>query len=138
MQAQAVSSSFNPSEFPEPLDENDHVITVQKCALRRSRLFPEGDLITLNLKEAVALLAPSGRHYARVNVMKLKSGHFIGVKAGDKSNFVIVNPTTDGDIRWLLRKNPDLPVIARDIYYVESVSIRRNTIDLPKVDGDKR
>lgn len=130
MEAMATTSSFDPSQFPEPLDENDHVITVQKCAFKRNRLMPHGDLIVLNLKEAVALLAPSRKSFARVNVMKLKAGHFIGVKS-DLSNFVIVNPTKDGDIRWLLRKQPDLPLWTRDIYYVESVTIRRNPIDLP-------
>lgn len=134
------ASSFNPSEFPEPLTENDHVITVQKCALKRKRLLPEGESIVLNLKQAVALLAPSRTHLARANVMKLKPGYFIGVKAGDSSNFVIVNPTTDGDIRWLLRKYPDLPVLIRDVYWVESVVVRRNAIDLPmeSVNGDPR
>lgn len=124
-------SSFDASKFPEPLDENDHVITLQKCVFKRGRLIPGGDLMVLNLKEAVALLAPTRKHFARVNVMKLKPGHFIGVKSSDRSNFVIVNPTSDGDIRWLLRKQPDLPLWTRDIYMVESVSIRRNAIDLP-------
>jgi len=125
-----MASTFDPSKFPEPLDENDHVITVQKCEFKRGRLIPFGDLLVLNLKEAVALLAPTRKHFARVNVMKLKSGHYIGLKS-DNSNFVIVNPTTDGDIRWLLRKQPDLPFWTRDIYVVESVAIRRNAIDLP-------
>jgi hypothetical protein len=140
MQAMAVSSTFDPSKFPEPLDENDHLITVQKCVLKRQRLIPEGEQTVLNLKQAVQLLAPSKTRTARANVMKLKPGYFIGVKAGDKSNFVIVNPTSDGDIRWLLRKHPDLPVLVQDIYWVESVNIRRNAIDLPMDDlrGDPR
>lgn len=120
--------------FPVPLDENDHIVVVRKCASRRGRLLPDGEAQTLNLKEAVFLLAPSKSRVARTNVVKLKTGQFIGVKANDLSNFVIVNPTSDGDIRWLLRKYPDLGAHIRDVYLVESVTIRRNAIDL-KSDG---
>lgn len=116
--------------FPVPLDENDHVLVVRKCIFKRSRLLPGGDVQTLNLKEAVDLLAPSKSRVARTNVVKLKAGQFIGVKANELSNFVIVNPTNDGDIRWLLRKHPDLGAHIRDVYLVESVTIRRNAIDL--------
>jgi len=136
----AEASGFDPTKFPEPLDENDHLIGLRKCSFKRGRLIPSGDITVLNIKEAVALLAPTRKHYARVNVLKLKPGQFIGVKAGDLSNFVIVNPTTDGDIRWLLKTHPDLPVVVRDIYRVESVDVRRNTIDLPSEssNGDHR
>jgi hypothetical protein len=120
-----------PEGFPIPLGAEDHVVTVRKCSFKRSRLFPEGEQQVLNLKEAVNLLAPSRTRVARANVLKLKTGQFIGIKSSDLSNFVIVNPTNDGDIRWLLRKRPDLQEHIRNVYLVESVAIRRNAIDLP-------
>ena len=115
---------------PVPLDENDHQITVVKCRIRRSRIQSVGETQILNLKEAVALLAPSRTRKARANVMKLRAGQYVGVKSDDLSNFVIVNPTPDGDIRWLVNDHPDFPSKVRDIYYVDGVKIRRNTIDL--------
>jgi hypothetical protein len=124
-------SSYDPGKYPEPLNENDHLVTVRKCSLQRKRLFPDGESQTLNIKEAVSLLAPSRTRQARANVLKLKTGQFIGVKVVDSSNFVIVNPTNDGDIRWLLKQYPDLALQIRDVYLVESVTIRRNAIDLP-------
>ena len=117
-------------QIPVPLDENDHQVTIRRCELRRKRLMAVGELETLNLKEAVALLAPTQSHRARANVMKLKAGYYVGVKSTDQSNFVIVNPTSDGDIRWLLHQNPELAESIRDIYLVDGVKIRRNTIDL--------
>ena len=117
-------------EIPVPLDENDHQISVVKCRIKRSRIQTVGEMQTLNLKEAVALLAPSTTRMARANVMKLRAGQYVGVKSSDLSNFVIVNPTSDGDIRWLLNDHPNFPKKVRDIYYVDGVKIRRNTIDL--------
>lgn len=134
MNAMSTAAKPEPLRLPEPLTENDHIITVRRCEIRRKRLIPNGESMTLNLKEAVALLAPSKTPLGRANVLKLKTGQFIGVKS-DLSNFVIVNPTNDGDIRWLLQRYPDLPLFARDLFVVESVTIRRNAIDLPS-DGD--
>jgi hypothetical protein len=133
--AVASSSPVLPGKFPEPLDENDHLVTVRRCSLTRKKLLPEGEPQTLNLKEAVALLAPSKTRLGLANVIRLKTGQYVGVKSGDLSNFVIVNPTNDGDIRWLLKKHPDLASQIRDVYLVESVTIRRNAIDLPS-DGE--
>lgn len=133
-----MTTSDSPSpagRFPEPLNENDHMVTVRKCSFLRKKLLPDGESQTLNIKEAVALLAPNRTHLGRANVLRLKTGQFIGVKSSDLSNFVIVNPTNDGDIRWLLAKSPDLFSKVRDVYLVESVTIRRNTIDLPS-DGE--
>lgn len=122
---------FDPGEFPEAIDEGNHLLTVRKCSLKRKRLFPEGESQTLNIKEAVSLLAPSQTRVGRSNVLKLKTGQFVGVKSSDLSNFVIMNPTGDGDIRWLLQKHPDLALQIRDVYLVESVTFKRNAIDLP-------
>jgi hypothetical protein len=131
---QSAVSLSQPEKLPEFLTENDHIVTVRKCEIRRQRLHPVGDAQDLNIKEAVALLAPSRTHLARTNVLRIKTGQYLGVKS-DSSNFVIVNPTSDGDIRWLLRKHPDLPLFTREVYLVESVIIRRNAIDL-KSDGE--
>lgn len=123
-----------PHRRPEPLDENDHVLTVRRCVVRRGRLVPDEEAKDLNIKEAVTLLAPSQTRLARAHVLRVRSGQYVGVKS-DLSNFLIVNPTSDGDIRWLLRKHPDLQFQIRDVYLVESVVIRRNAIDLPS-DGE--
>ena len=127
-----------PEDFqaPVPLDENDHMITVRRCSVRRKRLIPSGEPEELNLVEAVRLLAPTGTHRARANVVKLRAGQYIGVKRADSSNFVIVNPTSDGDIRWLLQDHPNLPSDIERIYVVDGVQIRRNTIDLTEPSGD--
>jgi len=135
MNAVAINRQLvEPHRRPEPLSENDHILTIRPCVVRRGRLFPDGDAQDLNIREAVDLLAPSKRHLARTNVLRAKTGQYIGVKS-DSSNFVIVNPTSDGDIRWLLKKYPDLQFQIRDVYLVESVVIRRNAIDLPS-DGE--
>ena len=134
MNAAVNHQLVEPHRLPEPLTENDHLLTVRPCSIRRGRLLPSGDAKDLNIKEAVAILAPSASPLARANVLKAKTGQYVGVKV-DSSNFVIVNPTSDGDIRWLLRKHPDLQTQIRDVYLVESVVIRRNVIDLPS-DGE--
>lgn len=128
-------AAFDPSKYPEPTNEADHLVTVRKCVFKRKRLIPEGESLVLNIKEAIRLLAPNGTRHGRSNVIKLKTGQFIGVKISDKSNFVIVNPTNDGDIRWLLKHYPELQMQIRDVYLVESVNFRRSVIDLPS-DGE--
>lgn len=124
-------------ETPVPLDENDHMITVRRCDLRRRRLIPNNSPQDLNLVEAVGLLAPSKTRRALANVVKLKPGQYIGIKKSDSSNFVIVNPTRDGDIRWLLSERPDLANEIDSVYLVDGVRIRRNTIDLTKSEDGK-
>lgn len=119
--------------IPALLD--DHTITVRECSIKRNRLIPDGKSQELSLINAIKLLAPSHTSVGRSNVTKLKVGFFIGVKSGDLSNFVIVNPTSDGDIRWLIKKQPDLVAKIRNVYIVESVFLRRNVIDLPS-DGE--
>lgn len=125
-----------PDDFkiPVALDENDHQISICKCIIKKSRIVVTGEVETLNLKEAVDLLAPRKTHRAMFNVMKLRAGQYVGVKSTDQSNFIIVNPTRDGDIRWLLNDHPKLAEQVRDIYLVDGVKIRRNTIDLTEDD----
>ena len=127
--------SYDSSKFPERTGLEDHQVTVYKCSFRRQRLVPEAIPHVMNIKEAVSLLAPSKTSKARANVLKLKSGQFIGVKSADLSNFVIVNPTNDGDIRWLLAKHPDIEKQVRDIYLVDSVVIKRNSINISAEDS---
>lgn len=118
------------------LGANDHTLVVRRCSLRRKRLYPDGEFMSLGINEALAMLAPSGAKQARLNVLRLRAGHFVGVRSDTDANFVIVNPTADGDIRWLLKKHPNLPDRVRDIYLVESVAIPRNAIDLPMEDDN--
>jgi len=105
----------------------DHVV-VRKCVLARKKLLPAGEPQTLSMQEAVELLAPNRTRLGRSNVLKLKTGQYVGVKQ-DSSNFVVVNPTNDGDVRWLLQKYPDLASQIRDVYLVDYVTIHRTTID---------
>lgn len=119
------------SDTPRPPSPDDHQITLRKCVLRRKHLHASGDPITLNINQAIAILAPSRTKMARMNVIKLRPQSYIGIRTSDSSNFVIVNPTSDGDIRWLLKRNPELQSQIGDIYLVDSVEIRRNSISLP-------
>jgi hypothetical protein len=132
MMEQMTTEKADDFQAPVPLTESDHRVSVRKCLVKKEHLVFDGDVEDLDLKEAVALLAPTSSHRARFNVMKLKAGQYVGVKKSDLSNFVIVNPTGDGDIRWLVRDRPELLSDIRDIYYVDGVQIRRNTIDLTK------
>jgi len=132
MMEQMTTETADDFKAPVPLGAEDHLVSVRKCKVRKRRLVADGDTETLNLVDAVKLLAPTHSHRARANVMKLKAGFYIGVKRSDSSNFVIVNPTSDGDIRWLLRDRPELVDDIHHVYYVDGVQIRRNTIDLTK------
>lgn len=126
-----VSADGNGRPEVQPLADVVHSITLRKCELIRERLVPRGEPESFSLDEALKLLAPTGTLRARANVARVRVGQFIGVSRSGGSNFVIVNPTSDGDIRWLLRQRPDLNVSIRDIYLVDDVVIQRNTVDLP-------
>lgn len=107
-----------------------HTLTIKKCVLRRGYVSPRGDAEVLPLKEAVKRLAPSGTRSARVNVLRARPGHYIGVTA-DMANFVFKNATNDGDIRWIILKKPDFERQVREIYLVEDCVIAKNSVDLP-------
>jgi len=70
------------------------------------------------------------------NVARLRTGQYIGIRKKDRANFVIVNPTKDGDIRWLLAQRPDMANQISEVYLVEGVVIRRSVIDLPVLGAD--
>ena len=127
---QVMTEASDDFKVPVALDEKDHEISVRKCVIKKSRIEVVGEVEVLDLKEAVALLAPRQTHRGRTNVMKLRAGQYVGIKSSDQSNFIIVNPTHDGDIRWLISEHPNFPHQVRDIYLVDAVKIRRNTIDL--------
>jgi len=116
--------------IPTPLSESSHRITIRRCVVKRRRLVPQGEAETLNLDEAAKRLAPSRSHKARANVLKLRPGQFIGVTPKTGTNFVIVNPTTDGDIRWLFERVGGLEAKLQEVYLVEDVVIENNTVDL--------
>jgi hypothetical protein len=116
--------------LPIPHTEESHRIIIRRCKLKRKRLIPEGESETLNLIDAVRRLAPSGSPKGRANVLKLKPGQFVGVSSTDGTNFVIVNPTRDGDIRWLFER-VDIGPRLQEVYLVEDVMIENHTVDLP-------
>lgn len=131
-------------EIVTPIGVAEHTLTIRRCKLRRGHLIPqqgESETATLTLDEAYARLAPTRTHQARTNVNRIRSGQYLGlreaVRPGDRSNFVIINPTTDGDVRWLFQKNPDMRMALKEVYLVEDVVIRRETVELPTIGGEK-
>ena len=108
-------------------------LTVRKCLLRRGLLVPRGEPETLTLLDAIKRLAPSGERGAKLNVLHVRPNSFIGLikKKNAVANFVISNVTMDGDIRWLLQKNPEIESQILEVYRVDHVYIPRNAIDLP-------
>ena len=114
-------------------------LLVRSCKIRNGRLVPGGEPEDLTLKEALGRLAPSNSHRARMNVMNVRPGHYIGVKqspeGGAPVNFIVKNPTRDGDIRWLLQKAPEFEAELEEIFLVEGVEIPREVIDMPSVRG---
>lgn len=125
-----------PFEIPPRLGDDAHQITVRRCHLIRRRLIPRGDAQVLNLPQAIEKLAPTRTPRAMANVAKVRVGHFVGIRKKDRSNFVIINPTRDGDIRWLLAQRPDLSNQISEVYLVQDVVIRRSMIDLPVLGAD--
>jgi hypothetical protein len=97
-----------------------------------------GEPETLQLQEAVRKLAPSGSRTAKINVLRLKTGDYIGLYKTRPLNFVIRNPTSDGDIRWLLQRSPNFKSLLGEMYFVQSVAKRRDlleVVDAPAQDG---
>jgi len=123
-------------QIPPRLGDDAHRLTVRRCKIVRRRLVPRGDSEVLNLPAAIEKLAPTRTPRAMANVAKARVGHFLGIRKKDRSNFVIINPTRDGDIRWLLAQRPDLANQISEVYLVEDVVIRRSMIDLPVLGAD--
>ena len=117
--------------------KSDHVLHLIKCELVQGYLRCRNERIELTLKEAAAKFAPSSEPRARQNVLKARRGHYIGLKNTGQvyRNFLIINPTEDGDVRWLLHQNPELETSISEIYLVDEVTVFRNTTDLPSTNA---
>lgn len=113
-----------------------HRITIKKCQIKNDKLIPTGEKEVLDIRDAIRKLAPSKSGKGIQNVVNAKSGHYIGLNS-DGTNFVIVNPTDDGDIRWLIRKKPELLDNISELYLVDDMEIKRNFIDLSKKESGK-
>jgi hypothetical protein len=96
---------------------------------------PRGEQVVLSLPEAVAKFCAANEPGSRANLFKARVGNFIGIrnKGTRLENFLIVNPTTDGDIRWLLRKMPELDTSIIEVYVVDEIYRPKNATDLPTV-----
>lgn len=123
-------------ETVSPIPVAAHTLKIRRCAFRRGHLVPEGDSEELTLDEAFRKLAPTGTRQARTNVVRVRTGQYLGLKPSNNSNFSIINPTTDGDIRWLFQQKPEMKSALKEVYLVEDVVIRRETVDLPPIGGE--
>ncbi len=107
------------------------------CKIRDGKLVGNGTVVSFTLREAAQKFAPSSEPRARANVLRAKRGNYIGmIKAGKiYRNFLIVNPTDDGNIKWLLRKSPELEASISEIYLVDEIVNKRIALDLPSIGG---
>lgn len=121
----------------EESNHGDHVLHLYKCELIDGKLYRRGKRFSLDIKEAAAKFAPSHEPRARSNVLQARRGDYLGMLSEGKAyrNFRIVPPTDNGDIRWLLKKNPHLETTISEIYLVDEVTIVRNAVDLPSTGG---
>jgi hypothetical protein len=114
----------------------EHTLALRRCVIRNGYLSAKGDSEVLTLKQAIARLAPSKTRKALNAVLRVRSGQYIGtldrkIPGVAPTNFVIVNPTRDGDIRWLLHKNPEFGSMVKEVYLVEEVVVPKEVVDLP-------
>ena len=115
-----------------------HKITAQPCVLKRGILVPGGNPQSFDLAEAVRKFAPTGSTQAKRNVLRARVGHYIGLiprADGGKLNFLLVNAVDGGDVRWLIKRSPEIEPLLSDVYLVVDVQLPRTGTDLPSVDG---
>lgn len=117
-------------EQPRFSNADQWTISLRRCAIRAGRIVPFGETEKLPLQKAIGKLAPSQNAEARMNVLRARPGCFVGLFKTGK-NFLLVNPTSDGNIAWLLKKVPDFQVLVADVCRVEDVNIPQTAIDLP-------
>ena len=111
-----------------PADE--WFLSIRKCSFRLGCLVPKGEMERLPIKEAVKRFAPSGTHKGKQNVVSAKAGNYLGV-LNNGHNFLLINRAGNGDISWFLDKNPDFEKTAKEVYFVEEVTIPPRAKDLP-------
>lgn len=119
-----------------PIPVAAHSLKIRRCDFKRGYLIPREDSEQLTLDQAFRRLAPTRTKEARTNVVRVRTGQYLGLKPRDKTNFLIINPTSDGDIRWLIQRKPEIKSELKEVYLVEDVVIRRKTVDLPPLGGE--
>ena len=103
------------------------------CQLRGQVLVKSGKRFPISLREAITKFAKSSDPRTNANILRARRGHYLGIrKKGDRlENFLIVNPTQDGSISWLLKKVPDLEHNIIEVYLVDEVQRPYSAVDLP-------
>lgn len=130
---------MNSPELEDSLEtaarDSGYMLFVRKCEQRNGILVPRGEQIALPLKEAMAKFCHSDDPRARMNVFRARRGHYLGIRnKGNKlENFLIVNQTTDGNVRWLFRKIPELEASIVEVYVVDEVNRVKSAADLPTI-----
>lgn len=120
----------------QPTDEKPmskdvgHTLTLRRCQFRRGFLSHNKEAETLPLDQALRRLAPTGSRLAKLNVIRVRPGYYIGVMK-DGTNFMFKNPTFDGNIGWILQKRPDFEEVVQAVYFVEDFFLKRDMMDLP-------
>lgn len=100
--------------------------TLLPCKYRDGWLVKRRDAtpLTVDWKGLCELVAPSQSKAAYYSLRRLVPSAFVGVvksAQGRLSNFVVVNPDLSGDIRNIVKQNPNFPSTLSDVYRVESV-----------------
>lgn len=127
-----------PASMPFNASDLSHRITVQRCALKRGYLVRVSqETETLDLEEAFKRFAPSGSRQAKHHVLAARPGHYLGLaKVGaNRVNNVLIVPFVRNDIRFFLRKNPQIESVLTDVFLVVDVQLPKTGIDLPSIGG---
>lgn len=107
--------------------EPTRMLTVFKCEIILGVARTVGKSEEITISEAMERFAPSKNRRARMNVINVRSGWYIGLredKAGEAPvNFIFKNPTKGGNIRWILEQNPEFEELVLELYYVKDVVI---------------
>lgn len=113
--------------------DGGYMLFIRKCDLRNGRFVALGEQIAMPLKDAVAKFCHSADPRARANVFRAKRGSYLGIrsKGNQLVNFLIENPTADGNARWLFRKMPEFEASIVEVYVVDEVNRAKNAADLP-------
>lgn len=110
----------------------EHVLTLKLCRISEGRLLPRGEAVVLPIKEAIARLAPSGEHRAKLNVVVARTGNYLGlINRGKMVNNFLLASNSGNDISWLLKKEPGIEAKILEVYLVEDVTIPKSSEDLP-------
>ena len=101
------------------------IFVLQKCKLRDGWLVPvkNTEPLTLDWKQACALLAPSNTDRARLLLRQMQVSSYVGLVRQPTfvSNFVIRNADLSGDMRSTVKRDPSFAQRLVDAYRVDSV-----------------